>query len=204
MPTLETELQLARDIDVDALADHLQSVGFACQRCGGCCTAEPDSPHTAVVFPDEIRKLMTEDRSWEAVARPMPYGLEQGEETFEWALQTDDDGHCRFYDPAVGCTVYENRPLICRTYPFSINFNSSTPEGPDDYLQISSCGGVGSSMPAEQAYELAATLQRRAIREREEAIAVRDTYNEHSPVEETGIVVYDSEAPKRPDGTPVR
>ncbi len=53
----------------------------------------------------------------------------------------------------------------------------------------------------EDAEELAATLKERAIRELEEAIAVRDSYE---PVERADgeVVVYDSEGAKRPDGTP--
>ncbi|ELZ37943.1 hypothetical protein C471_12596 [Halorubrum saccharovorum DSM 1137] len=82
MESLEAELERARDLDADELADAIESIGFECTRCGGCCTGyapddpggapagegadtgdgegdrEPDrEPHTATVFPDEVRAV---------------------------------------------------------------------------------------------------------------------------------------------------
>ncbi|MEF8860009.1 MAG: YkgJ family cysteine cluster protein, partial [Halolamina sp.] len=64
MESLETELERARGLDVAALADAIESVGFECTRCGACCTHEttPEGetePHTATVFPAEGRELQT-------------------------------------------------------------------------------------------------------------------------------------------------
>lgn len=129
MDSLETELDRARALDVSALADAIESIGFECTRCGACCKAsegsagprrdgdavEDDDPHTATVFPDEIRTLQAAtDYDWRDVARPMPYGLSEGPdgpegETFEWALQTDTCGNCTFYEDGEDegrCTVH--------------------------------------------------------------------------------------------------
>ena len=108
MESLEAELARARDLDTGELADAIETIGFECTRCGACCTREDDDPHTATVFPEEVRELQkvaengSQDseagssfrsqgsREWVDVARPMPYGLDEGEgQTFEWALQTD-------------------------------------------------------------------------------------------------------------------
>ena len=62
------------------------------------------------------------------------------------------------------------------------------------------CEGLGRDISREDAEELAAALKERAVRELEEAIAVRDTYE---PTDADGVVVHDSEGAKRPDGTPV-
>jgi hypothetical protein len=62
------------------------------------------------------------------------------------------------------------------------------------------CEGLGRDISREDAEELAAALRERAIRELEEAIAVRDEYE---PVDAERVVVHDSEGAKRPDGTPV-
>lgn len=211
METLEAELVAAREVDVDEVAETIADVGFECTRCGECCTADGDQPHTATVFPDELRTLQaTSGRKWTDVARPMPYGLdEDGEgETFEWALQVDGCGDCVFYEEADGigaCTVHEDRPLICRTYPFSLSVGDGV-DAPGAVveqvgdLQIHECEGVGRDISAEDARSLAETLKRRAIVELEEAIAVRDTYE---PVAGGDTVVYDSEGPKREDGTPL-
>jgi Fe-S-cluster containining protein len=150
--SLETELERARALDESELADAIETIGFECTRCGACCKAESGcgegadetagvadaagengtgaEPHTATVFPDEIRQLQAAgEYDFRDVARPMPYGLADGPdglegETFEWALQTDDCGDCSFYaedgDGTGACTVHGDRPLICRTYPFSV------------------------------------------------------------------------------------
>ncbi len=208
MESLETELEHARDLDTGDLADAIESIGFECTRCGACCKSEADDPHTATVFPDEVREL--EDatgRDWRDVARPMPYGLDDAGEgrTFEWALGTGGCGDCTFYtedDEGVGtCTVHAERPLICQTYPFSVALGgTSQPMGEavdeEGMVRAHECEGLGRDVSREDAEELASALKERAIRELEEAIGVRENYR---PVERS-TVVYDSEGPKRPDG----
>jgi len=240
MESLEAERERAAALDVAALADAIESIGFECTRCGACCkavegcgsdddadadAADPDAEsetneghdHTATVFPDEVRRLQeTDDYDWRDVARPMPYGLVEGEngpagETFEWALQTDDCGDCTFYaedDDGMGaCTVHDDRPLVCETYPFSVALGgTSQPMGEavdeEGMVRAHECEGLGRDIARERAEELARALKERAVRELDEAIAVRDSYR---PVErESGsVVVYDSEGPKHPDGTRV-
>jgi len=232
--SLESELQRARDLSVSMLADAIESIGFECTRCGACCKAEAcggendddtgDSdtePHTATIFPDEIRTIQEGgDYDFRDVARPMPYGLTDGEngpegETFEWALQTDDCGDCTFYEEATteegvqgGCTVHEDRPLVCQTYPFSVALGgTSQPMGEavdtEGMVRAHECEGLGRDISRAEAEELADALKERAVRELEEAIAVRDGYE---PVETIPgeVVVHDSEGTKRPDGTPVK
>ncbi|MDG5759148.1 YkgJ family cysteine cluster protein [Natronococcus sp. A-GB1] len=245
MRSLEAELESARELAVDDLADAIESIGFECTRCGACCTGHGEDEHTATVFPDEVRRLEdvptddnlegetvpdAEDREWRDVARPMPYGLEEGDdglegETFEWALETDGCGDCAFYvedEAGVGaCTVHEDRPLICRTYPFSVGLaGTSQPMGEavdsvslpaqagadsEDkagVLRAHECEGLGREISREDAEELARALKERAVRELEEAIGVRDEY-EPADQEPGEVVVHDSEGAKRVDGTPL-
>ncbi len=232
MDDLEAELERARDLSVADLADAVESIGFECTRCGACCTAEDDDPHTATVFPDEVRTLQDADvasdaggdgaddtpneRDWRDVARPMPYGLSEGPdgsegETFEWALQTDGCGDCTFYDEADdgtgSCLAHADRPLVCRTYPFSVALaGTSQPlgEAVDEagLVRAHECEGLGRDIDRADAEELAAALKERAIRELEEAIAVADRYEPAAPGPGE-VVVHDSEGPKRPDGSPV-
>jgi Fe-S-cluster containining protein len=220
MDSLESELDRARALDVTALADAVESIGFECTRCGACCTAdscdntnEPE-PHTATVFPEEIRELQaTDDYDFRDVARPMPYGIEEADdgpqgETFEWALQTDSCGDCTFYQESDGtgaCTVHEDRPLICQTYPFSVALGgTSQPMGEavdaEGMVRAHECEGLGREISREDAEELATTLKERAIRELQEAIEVQEHYE---PTDQDGVVVHDSEGQKRPDGTPL-
>jgi len=296
MESLESELAAARELEVDALADAIESIGFECTRCGGCCTGyapdepggapadesdgtsadesdgtpadesdgtpadesgeEPDSepggepskepagssepasgdpetgddrePHTATVFPDEVRELVEATEStheeadaaydWRDVARPMPYGLSEDAdgqsvgETFEWALATDGCGDCTFYEESDGqgaCTVHDARPLICQTYPFSVALGgTSQPMGEavdaEGMVRAHECEGLGRDISRGDAETLAAALKQRAIRELEEAIGVRDTYDPTAADRtDADLVVFDSEGPKRSDGEPV-
>jgi Fe-S-cluster containining protein len=204
--------------------------------------------HTATVFPGEIRRLQDAaadafeaEYDWRDVARPMPYGLEETPEgsegeTLEWALQTDACGDCTFYsegeaaespdgdgevvgaDGTGACTVHEDRPLICRTYPFSVVLGGEAGETEDREaaalaqpmgaavdragpVRAHECEGLGRDIDREDADELAAALKERAVRELEEAIAVRDRYDPRPDAD--GAVVHDSEGAKRPDGTPL-
>ena len=233
MGGLEAELERARSLSVESIADAIESIGFECTRCGECCTAETTpsgetDPHTATVFPDEIRTVQVAAADegaydWQDVARPMPYGLDDetgaaSGETFEWALQTDACGDCVFYDEADdgtgACTVHEDRPLICRTYPFSIGPLGDAPgdgsEVPDPMgggvverrgdVRAHECEGLGRDISRAEARELAAALKERTVRELEEAIGVRDSYE---PTDARGVVVHDSEGQKRPDGTAI-
>jgi Fe-S-cluster containining protein len=232
--TLETELERARDLSTESLADAIESIGFECTRCGACCkaetgcgdagTAEADDgdaeadPHTATIFPDEIRTIQEGgDYDFRDVARPMPYGLTEGEdgpegETFEWALQTDDCGDCTFYEETEtgdgtegACTVHDDRPLVCQTYPFSVALGgTSQPMGEavdeEGMVRAHECEGLGRDISRANAEDLAAALKERAVRELAEAIAVRDGY-EPRETDPGDVVVHDSEGAKRPDGT---
>ncbi|TKX73496.1 YkgJ family cysteine cluster protein [Halorubrum sp. GN11_10-6_MGM] len=270
MESLEAELDAARDLEVAELADAIESIGFECTRCGGCCTgyapdepggapagatedgasgddngvgsAETDAgchggaddpseggtdrePHTATVFPDEVRRVAdaAEDEfgeayDWRDVARPMPFGLDEGSdgdptgETFEWALATDDCGDCTFYEESGGegaCTVHDARPLICRTYPFSVALEGTSQpmgEAVDEagVVRAHECEGLGRDISRDDAEELAAALKKRAVRELAEAIGVRDGYDPAARDRADGdVVVFDSEGPKEADGTPI-
>lgn len=222
--TLQQELERARELSVTELADAIESIGFECTHCGACCKAadcgsetdeQGDSAeaHTATVFPDEIRAIKGEEYDWRDVARPMPYGLQDGidgpeGETFEWALQTDSCGDCVFYagsGDGPGCSIHGNHPLICRTYPFSVALGgTSQPMGEavdeEGMVRAHECEGLGRDISRADAEKLAAALKERAIRELEEAIGVRDNYE---PTAESGVVVHDSEGAKRPDGSPL-
>ncbi|WP_233357323.1 YkgJ family cysteine cluster protein [Halococcoides cellulosivorans] len=194
---------------VDAVADAIEAIGFECTRCGHCCQGL-DGDHTATVFPGEIRTIEERtDEDWNGIARPMPFGLTEGAgETFEWALQIDSCGDCTFgsfEDGEHRCAIYEDRPLICQTYPFSLapEADADPPPGVVDRegpVRAHECEGLGREISREKAEALAETLIERTERERDEATGVGDNYR---PTDADGVVVFDSEGPKRPDGTPL-
>lgn len=212
MESLEAAAERARDLGIEALADAIQEIGFECTRCGRCCSGTEAEPHTATIFPDEVRTIQAgTGGSWEDVARPVPFGLDDGEgETFEWALQTDSCGDCQFLmadqdGSKTACSIYADRPRICQTYPFSVDIAGT--EGYDEAVVESvgpvrahECPGLGADIERERAVDLADLLKERAIREIAEALAVREAYDP-SIGEGEPVVVHDSEGAKRPDGT---
>ncbi|MCU4925316.1 YkgJ family cysteine cluster protein [Halobacteria archaeon AArc-dxtr1] len=226
METVADELVRARELSTSNLADAIETIGFECTRCGACCTADGDEAHTATVFPGEVRTLAdATERDWEEVARPMPYGLRERDdgktvgETFEWALQTDSCGDCTFYAEAAdgtgSCQAHEHRPLICQTYPFSVDLNetdSSADGGATEPQAVETvdrhgpvraheCEGLGREIDRADAEKLAHALKERTIRELEETMGVHESYRP-TPAK-SSIVVHDSEGAKRPDGTRV-
>lgn len=211
MTELREALERARALSVAELADTIQSIGFECTQCGACCRGESATePHTATVYPDEIRHIQSSTGGeWRDVARPMPYGLDGDDrgETFEWALQTDACGDCTFLDEVddgtTMCSEYDDRPAICRTYPFQVDIEgtsepqASVVEQSDDVLAYE-CEGLGAEIDRVEAEELARSLKERSIREIEEAMAVLDRYEPLEAADRT--IVHDSEGPKTVDG----
>ncbi|MDZ7730075.1 MAG: YkgJ family cysteine cluster protein [Natrialbaceae archaeon] len=211
--SLEAALERARTLEVSRLADRVQAIGFECTRCGACCRGEREDPHTATVYPDEVRELQTAAvgaTEWRDVARPMPYGLDESGAgaTLEWAIQTDQCGDCVFHDETGGqsrCTAHDARPMICQTYPFSLDLEGTAqPAGePIDrtgQVVVHECEGLGQDMSRDEAESMARSLKQRAIRDLEEAIALLEEY-EPVDVSPGTAVVHDSEGVKRPDGS---
>lgn len=213
MTSLASELERAKALSLSALTDSIMAIGFECTRCGACCMGDAEDPHTATISPDEARHLSQEtDEPWRNVVRPVPFGLDdQGHGvTFEWALQSTGCYDCRFFDDGSGegearCTIYTQRPAICRTYPFSISLEGTTTPQADPIDHHGSviaheCEGLGREIDRDDARSLAKDLKRRSIRDLEEMIATVTHYrNLENPSEPT--VIYDAEGPKRPDGS---
>lgn len=211
MASLASELERAKALSVSELADSIMAIGFECTRCGACCMGDADDVHTATISPDEARDISgVTGEPWRNVVRPVPFGLNDHGHgiTFEWALQSTECHDCRFYDDDEGqgsCTIYQHRPAICRTYPFSIPLEGTTvpqsePVAQDGFVIAHECEGLGRDISRDEAHSLAEDLKRRAIRDIEEMIATVDNYRESVSHPEP-TVVYDADGPKRPDGS---
>lgn len=196
-------------LDRDTIADAIQAVGFECTDCGACCRGDGSKAHVATVFPDEARELLDPTEEWRDVVRPIPYGLDDDGTglTIEWALEADGCGDCRFLemdDETSRCTRYEDRPSICRTYPFTL---AASPEAPPQGAAVEAvgpvvaheCEGLGREIDRASALSLADALLERAETSIEEAAAVRETLASTPP--DIPTTVADSEGYKRPDGT---
>ncbi|MDT8357093.1 MAG: YkgJ family cysteine cluster protein [Methanomicrobiaceae archaeon] len=171
-----------------SIAGEIRKTGFACTRCGDCCRDHPDAAFRVLVGAKEVRRIMAvSGRGWESCADPYPEFLtsESGcRITFAWVLQKRE-GSCRFFEEG-GCSIYQGRPEICRTYPFMLT---------DEGLAVFECRGLGGEISWEDAYHLAGTLLSRKIRGEQEEKEIRRHFSrEVLPPE--GCVVIDSEGAK--------
>ncbi|HNX39138.1 MAG TPA: YkgJ family cysteine cluster protein [Methanothrix sp.] len=187
---LEQSLVRAGRISAATLASRIQEIGFCCLGCGECCRGEDNS---VVVFPREVRRIMeATGLAWLEVAGPPDEGEWDGEgcyHTLEWRLSKDGLS-CRFLEGG-RCRIYQDRPLLCRTYPFYLD---------DGILRVSECRGLGGRIDREEAERLAAELLRRYTTEIEEAISLLKMYRDFArgPAAEGGAtIVHDSEGEHR-------
>ncbi|MDM7911680.1 MAG: YkgJ family cysteine cluster protein, partial [Methanotrichaceae archaeon] len=171
---LRCSLERAKKISTQVLADQIREVGFACLRCGECCTGDDNS---VVVFPFEVRRIMAlTNESWQDTVEPPNVGEWDSEgnfHTLEWRIKKCN-GSCKFYvascrDREVKCRIYEARPLLCSTYPFYLD---------DGALRCSECRGLGVPIDLANAKKIAALLKERSIVEIEEAIALLEKYRD--------------------------
>lgn len=114
-----------------------------------------------MVSPEEIHRIAEgSNRSFEEIVEPYPERIcESGKDyTFGWILRQKDD-HCMFLSEN-RCTIYENRPWICRTYPFMLD---------DDELAVHPCSGIQTGDEGDNAVDIAwDLLKRREFEEQDE------------------------------------
>ena len=116
---------------------------FQCTQCGNCCTG---APGYVWVNQEEIG----------ALARRCGLEVAQFEEKYvrkvgiRKSLVEFENGDCVFFDnQARRCTVYEDRPRQCRTWPFWES-NVRTSQAWKETCEVCPGSGQGTLVPAEQ------------------------------------------------------
>jgi hypothetical protein len=187
---LKEAILAAKRISPAKLAARIGEIGFACQKCGDCCSGDDNS---VVVFPREVRAIQgATGLDWLEVARPPEEGEWDREgcfHTLEWRLKKEG-ASCRFYERG-RCSIYRVRPMLCRTYPFYLD---------NGILQCSECRGLGGKIEACQAEKMAEELIFRYTIELEEAIALLEGYRDFERGEGWkggGYIIHDSEGEHR-------
>jgi Fe-S-cluster containining protein len=113
---------------------YAKGLRFSCTRCSDCCRLEPGFVFLRekdVSFLASLLKMRYTDFIT-AYCRWVPSG--GGEE--QLALKEKSNYDCIFWKE--GCTVYERRPLQCRTYPFWLSMLDS-----EETWNSLSCPGMG-------------------------------------------------------------
>ena len=118
-----------------------EGLRFACQRCGRCCRGP--TPGHVWVTPAEVERLSRR------------LGLPIDAFGRRWLRLVDGrlsliekaNGDCAFYEDGRGCTVYEDRPRQCRTFPFW----PATLASAEAWRATSWCRGIGEGRSYERA-----------------------------------------------------
>jgi len=131
---IEKEIRDLSSFPDDKYLKIIQDVGFECDRCGKCCTSEFND-HIFLLDDDAQRIIKDYGREY---LRPAPYfDLCDNLGRFYvmgYALKTKPNGDCIFYTGS-SCKHYENRPRICKIYPYMLH-REPDEDGNIDFRQI--------------------------------------------------------------------
>jgi len=156
----------------------IRTAEFSCRGCGECCSGKDNE---VMVSPDEIDQLckatgLTPDQ----ISEPYPEWIHDQGATFTFGrvLRRGEDGNCMFLKNN-RCTVYADRPHICRTYPFMLD---------GDRLLVFACSGCRSGKPTPDAEQIAHDLLARRAAEDKEFLLTKEQYQKHSMVMGSTII----------------
>jgi Fe-S-cluster containining protein len=112
---------------------------FACNIClecvkknSGCCSSYPAIPLTIKDI-KRIKKLGYDTKNFIYIQRFQKNWIDYSEKwwsrsfvkhndkIYKINMKKNKDGSCIFLKPGKGCTLGENRPYICKIYPFWVN-----------------------------------------------------------------------------------
>ncbi len=134
------ELKDVQDYPMDQLKSIIKEVGFECDFCARCCTREFND-HVFLLTDDTIRVMAIDSDSLE----PAPYYelCDQYGRFYVsgYSLKVKEDGSCIFLNEK-RCAIYEQRPLICRLYPYMLH-READEDGNIDWRQIAGLGQHG-------------------------------------------------------------
>jgi Fe-S-cluster containining protein len=88
---------------------------FECTRCGNCCGGAPGNVYVSEAEIDGIAERLGLDR--EAFVRRYTRRIRR-QDGPHVSLVEKRNHDCIFFERGTGCTIYEDRPKQCRTWPF--------------------------------------------------------------------------------------
>lgn len=113
-----------------------ENVSFNCSKCGLCCgDTSKKTRHVLLPLVDAQRIAAITNQPIDNFADPV-----SGKEQYVYEMKKIAKGKCIFLRDNK-CTIYENRPLICRFYPFELQTNS---KGVYTFAPTNECTGISS------------------------------------------------------------
>ena len=131
---------------------YADGLAFTCTQCGNCCTGEPGNTW---VTPAEVAKLAARLGLDEPGFRRKYTRDAWRSGELRTSLLDTKANDCVFFKREIGCTVYEDRPRQCRTWPF---WRSNLREREDWDDTARTCPGMnrGEVHPADEIAQTAA------------------------------------------------
>ncbi|MDG3002900.1 YkgJ family cysteine cluster protein [Paludisphaera mucosa] len=117
-------------------------LSFTCTRCGACCTGAPGYVWVTADEVADLARLRGETPDEFSLRFVRKVGR-------RYSLIERPGGDCIFWDREAGCTVYEARPVQCRTWPFWPE-NVETPEDWEAVTEICPGSGKGRRYSADE------------------------------------------------------
>ncbi len=117
-------------------------LAFSCTRCGACCTGTP-----GYVWVDLPQITRLAEHLGQSIDNFSARHVRQVGSRY--SLVERANGDCVFWDEKTGCTVYDARPVQCRTWPFWAE-NLETPEDWDRTRQVCPGSGQGRVYSADE------------------------------------------------------
>ena len=162
----------------------IQDVGFECDLCGKCCT-RAFNDHVYLLKEDVARILIVKGSD---ALMPSPYFdfCDQSGNFYvsgySLKTQNDESGSCIFLQDN-RCQIYENRPSICRIYPYMIH-REVDQNGTYDWREISGLNEHGfyeteiKNEEAEDIFDETFAYEKGYIRQEKEFLKAVTTYFE--------------------------
>jgi len=112
-----------------------EGVRFKCQRCSICCGDTKE----------KVRRIFLLEKEVDLIAKRTSKKIEdisekiEGFEPYIYVMRKTKEGVCKFLNDN-SCSIYEDRPLVCRFYPFQLQ---SSKNGQYYFMYTKECPGIG-------------------------------------------------------------
>lgn len=93
-----------------------KDISFKCINCGICCGDTIKKKRHILMLKEEVDQLSNITHK-----KIIDFSSTYNDKSpYLFEMKKKDDGKCVFLSPKNTCSIYANRPLICRCYPFEL------------------------------------------------------------------------------------